>query len=333
MKRRVVFHRKWTKFNGGTSGGQLKVRDAFNHIKSSDQFTPVVYFPQDTIWHDNPGNYWLDLRRQAMQSWQLMKDDILFFSGKDWEILEKDKDNWPPNPILNIVQPRHTFDNDPREPFLKYPAIRIVKSNAGKEILRNHRVNGPLFLIPDAIDPNELPPPNLNPQFDLLIIGLKNPVMAEKLELMLTNLLPNNSLKIKVQLPPKLPTRNAFLQLLNDASTVCFLPNMVDNGFEGFYLPALEAMALKKLVICPDVIGNRDFCLDGYNCFRPNYEENEILQAIKKAFVMSEEEKTIMIERAFETSKQYHIEIERKVYLELLDQTDEIWNQKDLFHV
>jgi hypothetical protein len=330
MKRRVVFHRGWTKLCGGTGGGQLKVRDAFNHIASSDKFYPGVYFSDETIWYDNPGNHWLDLRNQALPSWQLRDDDILFFAGKDWEILEKNKEKWPQNPILNIVHPRHTFGNDHRRQFLKYPAIRIAKSNAGKEILLEHGVNGPLILIPDTIDPNELPSQNPNPKIDLLIVGLKNPTMAKNLEQTLS--IHGLHLNLKVQLPPKLPTRNDFFQLLNDTSVVCFLPNTVDNGFEGFYLPALEAMALKKLVICPDVIGNRDFCLDGYNCYKPIYEENAILDRIKKAISMTNEEKTIMTERAFETSKQYHIDMERKAYLDLLENTDAIWNQKDLFH-
>jgi len=48
-----------------------------------------------------------------------------------------------------------------------------------------------------------------------------------------------------------------------------FLPNQKEG--EGFYLPALEGMAVGTLVIFPDCIGNRSFCLSGYNCFRPDY--------------------------------------------------------------
>ena len=52
---------------------------------------------------------------------------------------------------------------------------------------------------------------------------------------------------------------------------------------EGFYLPALEAMALGSLVICPDCIGNRSFCLPGRNCFRPNYDLNSVIDSVQSA--------------------------------------------------
>lgn len=38
---------------------------------------------------------------------------------------------------------------------------------------------------------------------------------------------------------------------------------------EGFYFPALEEMYLSALVVCPGPIGNRGFCVDGFNCFNP----------------------------------------------------------------
>ena len=38
---------------------------------------------------------------------------------------------------------------------------------------------------------------------------------------------------------------------------------LVPNPKEGFYLPALEAMALGTIVVCPDCVGNRSFCVAG----------------------------------------------------------------------
>jgi glycosyltransferase involved in cell wall biosynthesis len=38
---------------------------------------------------------------------------------------------------------------------------------------------------------------------------------------------------------------------------------------EGFCLPPLEAMATGAAVVCTDAHGNRDFCVDGYNCLLP----------------------------------------------------------------
>ena len=45
----------------------------------------------------------------------------------------------------------------------------------------------------------------------------------------------------------------------------------------------LEAMALGSFVVCPDVIGNRAYVLDGHNAFRPNFDEEQILAAAAAA--------------------------------------------------
>ncbi len=45
------------------------------------------------------------------------------------------------------------------------------------------------------------------------------------------------------------------------------------NETEGFYLTPLEAMASKVAVICPDVVGNRSFCLRDMTCLMPAYDD------------------------------------------------------------
>ena len=61
--------------------------------------------------------------------------------------------------------------------------------------------------------------------------------------------------------------RDEFLDAMRRARVTLFLPNEE----EGFYLPALEGMALGTIVVCPDCVGNRSFCLPGVNAFRPDY--------------------------------------------------------------
>ena len=38
---------------------------------------------------------------------------------------------------------------------------------------------------------------------------------------------------------------------------------------EGFYLPAIEAMAMGHIPIGPACVGNRDYCKNGYNSLIP----------------------------------------------------------------
>ncbi len=332
-KRRVLFHRSWTKFNGGTSGGQLKVRDAFEHIKSSDKFEPYVYFNPETIWFDNPGNFWLPYRSTALSDWVIQPTDILFLSGHDWKILPPEVAVSPPVPIINIAQPRHTHPDDPRHNSLNYPAIRIAKSSMGKKIMEDFGVNGPVYLIPDSIDFSQLPPINPNPDIDLLIVGLKNPELATKLLKFLEskNYWKKNKWKLTVQIPPKLPTRSDFLNLLNRAKIIVFLPLDAERGSEGFYLPALEAMAMNKLVVCPNVVGNVDFCIPNITCIQPEYTQKEIERAMIQALQMSPTEQEKLIKAGNDIAANHDIKLEKQRLLNLLHQADDIWKNDSLF--
>jgi hypothetical protein len=332
-KRRVLFHRSWTIFNGGTSGGQIKVRDAFEHFKQSNIFEPKVYFGKNTQWFDNPGNVWLPYREGSVQNWKLDESDILFFAGVDWEVLnEKERKN-PIVPIINIAQPRHINPEDKRNGYLKNPAIRIAKSSIGKKILEDYGVNGPVYLIPDAIDFNKLPEPNSDTDIDVLIVGLKNEKMARSLERRLNRKFrfTFKKFKIAIQVPPKLPTRMDFINLLNRCEIAVFLPLDASRGAEGFYLPALEGMRLNKLVICPYAVGNIDFCIPDKTCLQPKYTESAIYNSILKALEMPKHLKDEMIKNAKIISENHNIDKERESLLNLLHNADEIWNTKNLF--
>lgn len=333
IKRRILFHRSWTIFNGGTSGGQIKVRDAFEHFKSSTEFEPKVYFGEETEWFDNPGNVWLPYRYQAEKDWQIQPSDVLFFAGVDWEILAPGQRVNPPVPIINIAQPRHTRPEDKRHGYLLHPAIRIAKSSIGKQILEDFGANGPVYCIPDAIDLEALPLPHSKPDLDILIVGLKNPDLAKRLEVRLLkrNRFRLHPLKVGIQVPPKLPTRMDFIHLLNRCKIAVFLPLDAARGAEGFYLPALEAMGMKKLVICPYAVGNIDFCLPDTTCLQPVYQEEAIYKAILQALKMPQDRRQSMIEAAKAITYNHSIQQERIAYLNLLSQTDEIWRQQDLF--
>lgn len=350
----------------GTNGGNLKLRDCYNHFLASDQWRPSIYFSPETVWNEHPGNYWSDLKAQAIPQWTVKPGDLLFFSGGDWRVLSKRARTRPPVPIINIVQPRHTRKDDPRNVFLQHPAIRIAKSQKGAEILREYGVNGPLFVIPDSIDLSNLPPIPEQKDIDLLIIGLKEPelgkALLEKIEKATSSSPPrglggaisstpkqtinpspprglggasdlrkSKKLSIHLQLPPKLPTRNDFLKLLARAKTVCCLPLQADRGAEGFYLPALEAMALDVLVVCPPAVGNRDHCLDGVNCLMPNYDLEAIYSAVVEALNLPDDTRQKLIDGGRQTAQKHDLAEERRAILDLADRAYDLWAQADLF--
>jgi len=99
---------------------------------------------------------------------------------------------------------------------------------------------------------------------------------------------------------------------------------LVPNPKEGFYLPALEGMALGTVVVCPDCIGNRSFCLPGKNCFRPAHDEDDIVVAAEAA-LREEPQLDGMRARALETVRDHDMPGERRAFLEILDRVDDLW--------
>jgi hypothetical protein len=255
----VLFYRRYRQFQGG----HLKVFHYFRHLASSPHYRPLVYFDPESVWDEsNPWNGWKDY---CVERWEPHRADVLFLAGMDWLALpEARRGRWP-KPVVNLVQHvRHADPGQPLHAFLDHRAVRIcVSPEVLRAILATGRVNGPAVCIPNGIDLSELPDPWPGPQRRgrVVVCGLKKPELAARLGSALAGL----GFSVEV-LTERLP-RPRFLRHLAQAEVAVFLPN----DTEGFYLPALEAMALGAVVVCPDCVGNRSFCVDGVNCLRPVY--------------------------------------------------------------
>jgi glycosyltransferase involved in cell wall biosynthesis len=115
--------------------------------------------------------------------------------------------------------------------------------------------------------------------------------------------------------------RAELIEWLGRSVVTLFLPNRK----EGFYLPALEGMAIGTIVVCPDCIGNRSFCIPGSNCFRPAYELDELMEAVETA--LAERDRLAgMVERARETARRHDLAIERAAFLDVLNRVNELWD-------
>lgn len=332
-KPRVLFYRRLINRDAGTNGGNLKVRDCFDHFLHSDNWEPKVYFSPDTVWHDGVTNLWSDLRAEALPAFDPRPGDLLFFSGHDWVSLPPEIRKTPPVPVLNIAQPRHVRRVDGRREFLRYPAIRIAKSAHGADILNKHGVNGPLLTIPDTIDLEALPPVPEEKDIDVLVLGLKQPGFAEKVGrgLEAYSRTRKLGLRIHVQVPPKLPTRMDFLHLLARSRIVACVPLEAKRGGEGFYLPALEAMALGTLVVCPHSIGNLGHCLDGVNCLVPRFTPTGVTMGVIRMLDVTDARRRSFVKNGLETAAAHDIRIERKAMLDLADRAYDLWSDANLF--
>lgn len=309
----VLFHRDFR----GFSGGHLKVWDYFNHVRHSPNNRPHIYFSKETVWDSS--NPWFDMRSEALNSPQEIKPDILFLAGFDWLMVPESQRPQHALPIINLIQGiRHGEVENPRYQFLRHKAIRICVSDEVRSVVSGTNVvNGPVVTILNGIDLSALPEclPIEERDIDILIVGLKRPQIALRLY---------HDLKPFVSDLEVLTTRilrSDFLNRLNRAKITIFFPDET----EGFYLPALEGMALGTLVVCPDCVGNRSFCLPGYNCFRPEYALQDILNAANAAFQLSDSEFRQMLLNAKLTVAKYDLMQERKLFLELLENVPQLW--------
>ncbi|MBI2311657.1 MAG: glycosyltransferase family 1 protein [Betaproteobacteria bacterium] len=310
-RRSMLFYRDFRQFGGG----HLKVWDYFQHVGCSRRYAPSIFFSEETLWDDS--NPWRALRGAVLGEWRPERADSLFVAGVDWLMLPGRLRESSAAPIVNLVQGiGHASPDDPRFSFLRHKAIRICVSPEVKAALEEtKRVNGPLYLIPDGIDLGIVPPGGGKRDIDVLVAGLKRPGLAAELEARLRR--PGLGVVTAAALLP----RPEFLGLLARARITVFLPTEA----EGFYLPALEGMALGTLVICPDCIGNRSFCLNGYNCYRPQSTLEALLQSVGEALSLSAEEIDSMLANAQRTARGHDILEERKRFLDILGNIDQLW--------
>ncbi|MGB3533566.1 MAG: glycosyltransferase [Microcoleaceae cyanobacterium] len=316
----ILFYRDF----GGFSGGHLKVWDYFNHTLASPNYLPYIYFYSDhTCW--NNSNPWVTTDSHLILSQPLSTPDVIFIDGLDW--LQFDRQFLQNNtiPIINLIQGmRHCQPDNPRYQFLKYKAIRICVSPEVQDSLQKiDQVNGPIFCIPNGIDTSLLPQPlNFTEKQDkILISAQKQPQLGVQLKQLLE--LQGNS--VNLLLTPQ--SRAEYFNQINQAKIAIFLPNRQEH--EGFYLPALEAMALGTFVICPDCIGNRSFCLPSYNCFRPNYTLEEIVNAVNIALSLSSLQFNQIIKNAKKIVEKHSLNQERQAFLEILGQIQDLWSQQE----
>jgi hypothetical protein len=255
-----------------------------------------------------------------LEVWNPAVADVLFVAGMDWVMLPQSFRAGSRVPIVNLIQHvRHGTPQDDRFAFLSYRAVRIcVSIEVAEAIRKTTRVNGPIYAIPNGLDVSGFPTPNSleDRAYDIFIGGAKAPEVAMHLH----EKLRDTGVKIKV-VTEFLP-RNSYLEFINNAKVAALLPNPT----EGFFLPALEAMALDTLVVCPDCIGNRSFCIDGHNCLQPEYTMEALVTATKAAISLNEVERSRWIANGRNTVLEHNISKERTSFLTVLSNLDSIWS-------
>lgn len=297
------------------TGGHLKAWHYFNHVLASPIFTPrIVFSKNSTFESDNP---WRDARELVVDERNPIRPDIVFVGGRNWRLIDQYPNADPNVPVLSLVQHvRHADAEDKRFKFLSRKAIRICVSPEVAEAVVAAGGKGPTVLIPNGVDVPLLEPANSSKRpVDLLIAGHKQPKLAMLTEAALAA--PGRSIAVLSEQAP----REQFLDAMRRSRVTLFLPNTE----EGFYLPALEGMAVGTIVVCPDCIGNRSFCLPGINAFRPAYRFEEIVGATQMALALPEPEADRLRRNGHELANRHSLTAEREAFLDVLHNIDQLW--------
>ena len=309
--RLVLFHRKYRRFHGG----HLKVWHYFNHVLAAAGFDARVHFDVNSAWDDS--NPWTETPDRVIVTVNGVNPDVLFVAGRDWQRLDECGLLDRGIPILNFIQHvRHAADWSIQSDYLNRKAIRLCVSQEVADAVEAAGSTGPTVVIPNGVDVPIIDADDPGARrVDLLIAGLKQPVLAGRAAQRLAA--PGRSIEVLTEHV----SRADFLDAMRRARVTLFLPNEE----EGFYLPALEGMALGTIVVCPDCVGNRSFCLPGVNAFRPAFRFDDLIQDAESALGLEESRAVALRRGAVETARNHSLDAERDRFHQVLADLDALW--------
>jgi len=287
------------------SGGHLKVRDYFLHCRRHPELDPFLYFTPDSTYQSD--ELWQDVPRdKIVKDIQLENYEIIFVAGKDWNLLPE---NLAGRKIVNFIQHvKHGDPADERFSFLSRPALRICVSREAYEAIAPH-ISGEAVVIKNGIPLDLFQGEASKDAGAVLIWARKNPELGRRLY----NRLAERRVNARV-LMDYLP-RVDFARELTASDIFVALPHQS----EGFYLPALEAMAAHCAVVCSDAVGNRSFCIHGETCMMPEFDNFDNHLATIDRLLGESATKEKIRRNGYEMGRSYSIETERAEFYRFLD--------------
>ena len=321
--RQVWFYRAYVRLYGG----HLKHAHYFDHVLRMPGFAPRITFsvePSNESQAHERRRLWPAGDGVVAERWEPADRDVLFLAGVDWRYLTENGLEALANPRINLVQSvRHARQDTELFRYLTERAIRIcVSQEVADAISATGRTNGPVLTIPNGIDvaPFDSAEGGAPAGFEtrphsVAIAGYKCPDLARSLSGKLA------MQGIEHRLVTEFLGRDAFLGLFAGSRIAVCLP-FPD---EGFYLPALEAMASGCLVVTLDCIGNRGFCRHDDNCLVAERSPQSLFRMTNRALAMSALERRRMHRRARDTAAEHSLEVERVRFHAVLGDVDRLW--------
>lgn len=261
MPKTVLFVRNYNSFRGG----HLKILDCLEHVRSSPAYRAQLFVTAESTdhpWRDHPC---------LVGEMDLEATDILVLGGSAWRFLPDGIEERLP--VVNLIQGmRHADSTHRKHQYLQRRALRLcVSEQVRDEIVGTGLVNGPVRVMATALGTEGFPAP-APPNRKVFIAGQKARTVAAEVARIL------GEAGLEVDCAIERCPREEFLARMAAAEIAVTLPLRR----EGFFLPALEAMLLGRAVVCPDCVGNRDFCIDSETCLVPEADAASVAAAVQR---------------------------------------------------
>ena len=329
LARTVWFHRAYR----ALTGGELKHAHYFAHTRAMPGFAARISFtggPLDAAREAERRRLWPVGSLTLAEQWAPADDDVLFVAGTDWRYVGERGLLRADHPTINFVQ--HVRHADPETELYRYlphRAVRIcVSAEVADAVASTERACGPIVAIPngtDVVAARDGPTPAAAPWDTraraVTIVGYKRRDLASALSERL------HERELPHELVSGFVPRAAFLELLADSQVVVCLPDPT----EGFYLPALEAMASGCLVVTLDAVGNRGFCRHEDNCFISSADAGgaalaaSLAEVVERAVRLPAETRNVLLAGAAATVATHALHVERSRFHAVLADIDRLW--------
>ena len=317
--RTVWFHRDYQRFQGG----HVKHAHYVDHVVRHARFRPALKFssePASAALGEERRRLW-PLDDHLVADWQPGGRDILFVAGTDWRYVDARGLDDLPNPRINLIQHvRHADADTELYGYLARRAVRIcVSQEVADAIVATGQVQGPTLTIPNGIDMTPSRSAGAAQEgrvSEVTIVAYKAPALGRELAAALS------ARGIAHRAVFDFMDRRAFLGLLAESQVAVCLPR----AEEGFYLPALEAMAAGCIVVTMDCIGNRGFCKPRENCLIGR-DAPTLADAVASAVAMPPGDRDALRERAGWTVEAHSLDVERARFHAVLEDVDRLWRE------
>jgi len=291
----------------GFSGGHLKYFQYLQHVIAHGRFHPVIHVTKESKQDELE-----QLLLEAVERVDLPHTcNAIFIAGQDWAVLDAKGQQTATIPVINLIQGvRHADPTLPLHGYLSRHATRIcVSAQVAEAILATGQVNGPVHVIENGVDLPELDAFRQEKRNGkVLIAGLKDrPLAIATSEALSASRIPHEVLTTHMPRPD-------FLAHLANFDHAILLPLPV----EGFFLPALEAMALGVSVVMPDCVGARTFAVNGESCVITDRDPHALARAA--ASLVSDRNRTDTLRSGGrDISRRSSLERERRQLFDILD--------------